>query len=68
MSKHIYDSKAAWEFFKADRKDAYKQLLLDQEYVNITLVALRNPVSWIRYSFVRRVLLFGAASAVIHYN
>ena len=36
MARHIYNSKVAWGFFKADRKDAYKQLLLDQEYVNIT--------------------------------
>ena len=68
MSNHIRYSKAHWGFFKADRKDAYKQLLIDQEYVNLTLVALRNPVSGPWYAFVHRILLFVAFSAVIHYN
>ena len=68
MAKHIRNSNVAWGFFKADHKDAYKQLLLDQEYANLTLVAIRNAASWIFYAFGRRVLLFGAVSEVIHYN
>ena len=68
MANHIRNSKVPWGFFKADQKDAYKQLLLDQEYVNLTLAALSSPVSGLWYAFVPRVLLFGAVSSVIHYN
>ena len=68
MAKRILGSKVAWGFFKADHKDAYKQFLLDQEYVNLTLVALRRPTSEKWFAFVPKVLLFGAVSAVIHYN
>ena len=45
MDKRIRGSKTDWGFPKADHKDAYKQLLLDQEYANLTLVALRHPTS-----------------------
>ena len=31
-------------------------------------MALRNPVSWLWYAYVRLVLLFGAVPAVAHYN
>ena len=68
MAKGIRGSKSERAFFKADRKDAYKQLLLDQEYANLTLVALWHPTSGQWFAFTRRVLLFGAVSAVIHYN
>ena len=68
MAKRILGSKVAWGFFKADHKDAYKQLLLDQEYVNLTLLALRRPASTKWFAFVHKVLLFGAVSAVSHYN
>ena len=53
---------------KADHADAYKQLPLDPWYANLTLVALRNPYSGKWFAFIPNVLLFGAASAVIHYN
>ena len=61
-------SKTAWGFFKADRKDAHNQLLIDQEYVNLTLAALRNPISCPWYAYAPRVLLAGAVPSVIHYN
>ena len=62
MSMRILNSKVAWGFFKADSKNAYKQLLIDQEYVNLTLETLRNPASGLWYDFAHRVLLFGAVS------
>ena len=68
MSKRIRGSMTAWGFFKADHKDAYKQLRLYQEYANLTLVALRRPTSEKWFAFVPKVLLFGAVSSVIHYN
>ena len=68
MAKRIRGYKSEWAFFKADHKDAYKQLLLDQEYVGLTLVALRHPTSVQWFPFAPRVLLFGAVAAVIHYN
>ena len=67
-AKRIRGSKSEWDVFKADNKDAYKQLLRDQEYANLTLVSLRHPTSGQWFAFAPRVLLFGAVSAVIHYN
>ena len=68
MAKWIRGSKTDWGFLKADHKGAYKQLLLDQEYVNLTLGALRRPTSGQWFAFAPWVPLFGAVSAVIHYN
>ena len=68
MTKSVRNPKAAWGFLKADHKDAYKQLLLDEEFVNLTLVGLRHPISGQRFAFGPMVLLFGAASEVIRYN
>ena len=48
-------------FFAADRKDAYKQLLLDQEYVNLTLSPLRNPASGLRYAFAPEYFCSGGS-------
>ena len=48
--------------------DAYKQLPLDPEYIDLTIIASRCPSSGKWMGFDPRVLLFGAVSAVIHYN
>ena len=68
MSKHISNSKIAWGFRKIDHKEEYGQLLLDQEYVDLILSVLRDPISGRRYAFVPRVLLSGAVSAAIRYD
>lgn len=58
MAQRVSHTKARWAFTKADRRSAYKKLLLDQEQVNLTLVALRNPISgrWSRSSIGNRYL------------
>ena len=68
MAKRIRGSKRAWGFFKADHKGAYKQLLLDQEYANLTLAALRRPTPEKWFAFAPKVMLFGEVSAAIRYN
>lgn len=68
VAKLFRGSKKAWGFFKAGNKDAYKKLLRDQEYVGLILADLRNPTSRRWLAFAPRVPLFGAVSAVIHYN
>ena len=63
MANRIRSFKTAWGFLKADRKDAYKQLLLDRAYVNLTLVALRNHISCHWYAFVPRFFYSGPLSS-----
>ena len=43
LSKSFFRTKRNWVFLKSDHVDAYKQLPLDPEYANLTVVALRNP-------------------------
>ena len=57
-----------WAFFKADRESAYKQPPMEPDHADLALVALRNPTSGKRMAFPPMALLFGAASAVLHYN
>ena len=68
IAKDIRNTKFDWVFLKADRKDAYKQLPLDPQYGNLSIVALRRPDSGKWNGFTPKVLLFGAASEVTHYN
>ena len=68
LTKDVHFTQKKWSFLKADHADAYKQLPLDPGYANLTLVALRNPRSGKWFAFIPKVLLFGAVSAVIHYN
>ena len=68
MAKRVPHNKARWASMKADRRSAYTKLLLCQNRVNLTLVALRNPISGRWFAFVPKVLLFGEVSAVLHYN
>ena len=68
MDKSIHTSGIDWPFLKGDHASAYKQLPLDPKYANLTVVALRHPASGRWVGFVPKVLLFGAASAVLHYN
>ena len=55
-------------FLKGDHASAYRQLPIDPYYANLSAVALRNPKSGKWMGFVPKVLLFGAVSAVLHYN
>ena len=68
MAKSIHSSGINWSFLKGDHASAYKQLPLDPKFANLTVVALRNPSSGRWMGFVPKVLLFGAVSAVLHYN
>ena len=68
LSKNVYKHRLNWVFLKTDHADAYKQLPLDPDYANLTVVALRGPNSGKWCAFIPKVLLFGAVSAVIHYN
>ena len=43
LSKLGFHTKRKWVFLKSDHVDAYKQLPLDPEYANLTVVAMRNP-------------------------
>ena len=63
-AKSSYD----WSFFKADHQEAYKQLPLDPSETNLAIIGLRNPADKQRYGFYSRTLVFGAVSAVLHYN
>ena len=68
MAKHVFPSTKDWAFIKGDHASAYKQLPLDPRFANLTVVALREPSSGRWMGFVPKVLLFGAVSAVLHYN
>ena len=57
-----------WSFFKADHQAAYKQLPLDPSETNLAITGLRNPKGNLWYGFYSRTLVFGAVSAVLHYN
>ena len=68
MSKAVFPSAKDWAFIKGDHASAYKQLPLDPKFANLTVVALRDPSSGRWMGFIPKVLLFGAVSAVLHYN
>ena len=57
-----------WALFKADHEAAYKQLPLDYNHTKLAVIALRSPVDGQWYGFLSRTLMFGAVSAVLHYN
>ena len=57
-----------WRFVKADHEAAYKQLPLRAEQSKLAVVALRCPTDGRWYGFVSRTMMFGAVSAVLHYN
>ena len=57
-----------WSFFKADHEADYKQLPVKEEHSKLAVIALRNPVGGQWYGFFSRTLMFGAISAVLHYN
>ena len=62
------DTRRRWAFFKADHESAYKQLPMAPEHTNLALVALRNPTTGKWVAFPPKALVFGAVSAVLHYN
>ena len=57
-----------WEFFKADHASAYKNLPLLPEHSQLAFVVLRSPDNGQWFAFPPRALIFGAVSAVLHYN
>ena len=68
LRRDAFRTNTKWTFLKADHDSAYKQLPLDPDFAGITVVALRGPATSKWHSFFPRALLFGAVSAVIHYN
>ena len=68
LSKGAYITNIKWTFLKADRDSEYKQHPLGPDFAGITVVTLRNTAASRWRAFFHRVLLFGAVSAVIHYN
>ena len=68
MCKAIQGTQRDWHFFKADHEAAYKQLPIAWEQSKLAVVALRSPSDGRRYGFMSKTLMFGAVSAVIHYN
>ena len=55
-------------FSKADYEEAYKQLPLEWGHAKLSAIAIRDPVDKRWYGFLSRTLVFGAVSAVLHYN
>ena len=53
---------------KADREAEYKQIPLDEAHSKLAVIALRSPTDGKWYGFFSRTLMFGAISAVLHYN
>ena len=68
LCRTVAHAKRDWHFFKADHEAAYKQLPLEWEQSNLAAIALRNPANGRWYGFMSRTLMFGAVSAVLHYN
>ena len=68
MCRAISSTPRDWRLFKAVREEAYKQLPTDWAHSKLAAVALRCPRGGRWYGFFSRTMLFGAISAVIHYN
>ena len=68
MCLDIRHTRKPWEFFKSDHEAAYKQLPLRPEHARLAFVALRDPITSRWMAFPPKALLFGATSAVLHYN
>ena len=68
MCLAIRDSPHDWHLMKADHEAAYKQLPIVWEHSKLAVIAHRSPVDNNWYGFFSRTLMFGAISAVIHYN
>ena len=68
MRRNVRSTRRPWEFFKADHEAAYKQLPLMPEHTKLAFVALRDPIASRWMAFHPKALLFGATSAVLHYN
>ena len=68
LTNLVNDGSRDWAFFKADHEAAYKQLPLDYSHAKLAVVALRSPIDGRWYGFLSRTMMFGAISAVLHYN
>ena len=68
MCRVINPSKCDWRFFKSDHEEEYKLLPIDRDEISLEVIALRRPVDGRWYGFMIRTLMFGAISAVLHYN
>ena len=56
------------DFFKCDRKSAYKALPVAPAETRLAVIALKSPGGNKFYAFVSRTLLFGSAASVLRYN
>ena len=54
-------------FWKADHRDAYKQLPIRQDHAGYCVVVLKGP-DGVAYGFRPKTLLFGSNVAVVEYN
>ena len=68
MCLSVRHTKRNLEFFKADREAEYKQLQMRPEHDNLALIAIRDPGTSLCMASHPESLLFGAASAALHYN
>ena len=68
MRLNVRPTKKSCEVLKADHEAACKQLPMRPERTNLAFVAIRDPLTSRRMAFRPKSLLFGATSAVFHYN
>ena len=68
MCLDIRHTNGGWPFFTADHASGYKNSPVDPTDAQYCIAALRAPKDNRRYGFLPRALLFGAVSAVLHYN
>ena len=68
MCLKIADADKARPFFKTDHESDYKNFPLAPDSAKLCLITLRNPADGLWYGFWPRALLFGASSAVLHYD
>ena len=68
MAANVTKTDRKWGFFKADHESAYKMLPIKPAHIKMALVTLRDPSTDRWHAFAPRATLFGAVSAVLHYN
>ena len=55
-------------FSKSDDEAVYKQIPIEADRAILAVAASLSPVDNRRYGFISRTIVFGAVSAVLHYN
>ena len=68
MCLNVRPSRETWEFPNTDHKAACKQLPTRPEHANLSMVALRDPITSRRVAFHPKALLFGDTSEVLRRN